>query len=145
MEKILGKIILVDNVRVEMELLNRALNKLPWNIQIEYFENPNEALEYLKKTKELIFLIISDFHMPQMTGFRLKQLIDNDQKLREKAIPFIYYSSSSNDIEIDDAYAGNIQGFFKKPNSPKEATELLDMIIKYWITCIRPIFKKNGN
>ncbi|MFV5696282.1 hypothetical protein ACM55G_12705 [Flavobacterium sp. LB3P122] len=52
------------------------------DVKVEYFNNTENPLEYTKKTKDDLFLIISDMIMPKMTGLELKRAIDNDDILR---------------------------------------------------------------
>jgi len=69
------KFVLVDdsvNIPVIIEHLLKVHNL---DGDLEYFENPEEALQYLqKKHCDLLFL---DIDMPQMTGFDLLSRLDN--------------------------------------------------------------------
>ena len=136
--KVAGKIILIDDNEFEKELLIKSLKKLNWDIKVEHFSNPITVLNYLKETKEKIFLIISDVNMPQMSGIELKKAIDDDRELKLKAIPFIFSSTSPTLTEMREAYDYGVQGFFKKPGDLKGMTEMFDTIIKYWIICLHP-------
>jgi CheY-like chemotaxis protein len=138
MIKLKGKIILVDDDSYEKELLQSALKKRGWDSRVEYFDNVNEALEHLRQNADEIFLIISDMNMPKMNGMEFKKAIDNDIILREKSIPFIFATSAPVKSEITQAFAYRVQGFFCKPNTTEEQTDMLDIIIKYWIISSHP-------
>ncbi len=43
-------------------------------------------------------------NLPGMTGTELKKKINADAHLKKKAIPFIYYTISSNKYAIEEAY-----------------------------------------
>ncbi|MES2141252.1 MAG: response regulator [Bacteroidota bacterium] len=137
-KQISGKILLIDDEKYEKELLKLALLKKNWDVEVEYFMDPEIALEYLKKTKDEIFLIISDMNMPKMSGLDLKKAIDSDETLRKRTIPFIFSSTSEEKTQVVSAYEYRVQGYFKKPLTSDKQAEMLDIIIKYWIICKHP-------
>jgi CheY-like chemotaxis protein len=137
-KKIPGKILLIDDEKYENELLKLALLKKNWDVEVEYFMDPKIALDYLKKNKDEIFLIISDMNMPKITGLEFKKALDNDEILRSKTIPFIFSSTSEEKAQVTAAYEYRVQGYFKKPNTLDKQAEMLDIIIKYWIICKHP-------
>jgi len=132
------KIILIDDHPYEVDLLNLALEKLHLDYEIIYFSNAKEAYTYFEKTTDPIFIIISDINMPGMNGIELRKEIDRNTKLKKKTIPYIFFSSSTKECDVDEAYDYNAQGYFKKPMGLDEMTELFDSIIKYWQKCRHP-------
>ncbi len=138
MKKVKGKIILIDDSPIEKNFLEESLDDQNWDIRIDYFSKSKLALEHLLENVDDIFLIISDMNMPEMSGLDLKKIIDEDSFLREKAIPFIFMSSEINLEDVRMAYAFNVQGFFKKPDTIEEQAKMLEKILKYWQTCIHP-------
>jgi DNA-binding NtrC family response regulator len=138
MEKISGKIIFVDDERYEKDLLEIALKKKQWNVKVEYFSTAKDALAYLCTTEDEIFLIISDLNMPEMSGLDFKKNIDNDSKLNEKAIPFIFATTAATKEEVKEAYNYRVQGYFKKPFLIQEQADMLDIILKYWVISQHP-------
>ncbi len=132
------KIILIDDNLYEVDLLNNALENLNADYEIVYFSDGVDALNYFAKTKDTIFLVISDVHMPRMNGFELRKVIDSHEKLKKKTIPFIFFSSSTKERDIDEAYDCNVQGYFKKPMGLDETTELIHIIIKFFQRCLYP-------
>ena len=135
---VIGKIILVDNDKYEKELLVEALHEKNWNVNVEYFNNGHDALEYMKTTKDELFLVISDMNMPKMSGMEFKKAIDEYKTLREKSTPFIFVSTGATNEQLSEAYACRVQGYFLKPDSIEEQAEILDLIIKYWIVSKQP-------
>jgi len=138
MKKLRGKIMLVDDEHFELELLEIALKAKDWDVKVEYYNNPETALENLRSNDDEIFLIISDMHMPRITGLEFKKIIDQDEVLKKKSIPFIFSTSSASHEQVTEAYEYRVQGYFKKTNSVDEQAEMLDTIIKYWIDSIHP-------
>ncbi|HXB40539.1 MAG TPA: response regulator [Bacteroidia bacterium] len=105
---------------------------------MDYFDNPEAALKYLKETKDDIFLIISDMAMPKMNGLDFKKAIDNDEVLQKKSIPFIFTTNDATKEQINEAYEYRAQGYFKKAATLEEQAEMLNTIIKYWINSRHP-------
>ena len=133
MKKIPGKIVLVDDQEYERTLLEEALLDKQWDTTIEYFPKAEEALEYLRKTDDKIFLIISDIDMPVMDGLEFKKTLDQDRELSRKAIPFIFASTAATQERVTEAYSYRVQGYFQKPKKVGPQADMLDTIIQYWI------------
>jgi DNA-binding NarL/FixJ family response regulator len=139
MQKVKGEIILIDEQKFEKELINVSLDTLHYDIYIKYLNNIENAIDYLRKTKETIFLIIADFNLGKRRGgLQLKKVIDNDEELKRKSVPFVFTSADPTRAEVDEAYDYNIQGFYKKPESMEELDDILKIIVKYWILNKRP-------
>jgi DNA-binding NtrC family response regulator len=136
--KVSGKIILVDDEKYEKELLELALREKNWNVQVEYFNNGQDALDHMKTTTDKLFLVISDMNMPNMSGMELKKAIDENKILREKSMPFVFVSGGSTNEQVSEAYEYRVQGYFEKPHSVAEQAAVLDLIIKYWIVSRHP-------
>jgi CheY-like chemotaxis protein len=137
-KKVKGKLLLVDDDASEEMIIKFALEEGKWNVSIKFFTQPQKAIEYLKETKDQIFLIISDINMPGMDGFDFKRAIDEDIELSKKCIPFIFASNSARKEDIVHAYDNRVQGYFKKPADIMEATELLSKIFNYWLVNKHP-------
>jgi DNA-binding NtrC family response regulator len=135
---VVGKIILVDDEKYEKDLLMEALREKQWDVQVEYFNNGQDALQHMRTTKDELFLVISDMNMPGMSGLDLKKAIDEDKILREKSMPFIFVSGGGSNEQISEAYDYRVQGYFEKPKSVEEQAAVLDLIIKYWIVSKHP-------
>jgi len=80
--------------------------------------------------------------MPRLTGMELRQKIQENEDLRIKSIPFLFFSTSSEQEHIVDAYSKSAQGFFVKPNSFNELKATIKTIIDYWNKCVAPDYVK---
>jgi CheY-like chemotaxis protein len=134
-----GPIIIVeddaDDHRIFEEILQelKILNKLIW------FTRTENAFEYLKTTSDQPFIIFSDVNLPIESGIEFKRNIDNDSYLREKSIPFVFYSTSVDQIIVNKAYTEmTVQGFFQKESSYDNIKRMIEMILTYWKTCKHP-------
>ncbi len=138
MPQLPGKLVLIDDDELERELLEETLSEKEWEISIEHFSNAHEALNYLKTTSDAIFLLICDMNMPKINGLTLKKMIDDDPQISQKALPFIFLSTSATRDQIRAAYSYRVQGYFRKTQSIEEQAEMLDIIIRYWIVNQHP-------
>ena len=94
---------------------------------------------FLSKSSKSMFLILSDVNLPGQSGLELKGDIDRDPVLRAKSIPFVFYSTSAQREQVDEAYHRlTIQGFFKKADNMAAAKEMVATIINYWNLCKHP-------
>jgi CheY-like chemotaxis protein len=138
MERINGKVILIDDNSLEEELLQECITKGHWKAQVEYFNNAEDAYKYLQQTSDIIFLIVCDMNMPRMTGLELKKIIDSDKNIKSKAIPFIFATTTATPQEIKEAYEYGIQGYFEKPFDMNKTCEMIDVVFNYWLLCLHP-------
>jgi len=137
-KRLTGEIIFVDDQPGEEAIMKYALAQGNWKVSMKFFTDAEKALEYLKKTMEEIFLIISDISMPKMNGFDFKKIIDANPALLRKSIPFIYVTNSSEKKDIEQAYDNKVQGYFQKPVDIDEASRMLDKIFNYWLVSKHP-------
>jgi CheY-like chemotaxis protein len=83
--------------------------------------------------------ILCDINLPGMNGFEFKSEIDNDFKLMEKSIPFIFFSTAATKPIVTEAYTKmTVQGFFQKNDNIEELKYSLKTIIEYWKLCKHP-------
>jgi len=61
------------------------------------------------------FLVLCDLHIPQITGLKLKELINSDENRKNCPIPFIFLLESVNPSDVDEASLSMVQGFYVKP------------------------------
>lgn len=133
-----GSIIIVDNDSDDQEIIRLALHSLDVKHELLFFDTCQETLDYLLVSPGQPFLILCDINLPEMSGLQFRELINQDDRLRRKSIPFIFLSTSNNSKEIQQAYDLTVQGYFKKPASFEELAEDLKLIIAYWTRCKHP-------
>lgn len=134
-----GPIIFVDDDSDEHELFEDAFQQLEVSNERHYFKGSDEVIAYLSKTKEKPMMIVSDFYLPGMNGLDLKAKIEADPNLREKSIPFIFFTTSANKANVNKSYIDHvIQGFFKKPDTLDDIKKLFSAIITYLEMCEHP-------
>ena len=134
-----GPIIIIEDDADDMDLLKSILRELNINNEIICFDNCKEAFKYLCSTDERPFLIFSDVNLPGQKVIDFKKQLDEDPELREKSIPFIFYSTSVDEQTVNKAYTQmTVQGFFEKKSNYEEIKKTLKIIIDYWECCRHP-------
>jgi len=133
-----GPIIAIEDDADDQFLLKSVIEELAIPNKLLFFGNGLEALLYLETTLEQPFVIICDINMPVMNGLELRSRIEQNDFLRKKSIPFVFFSTADNPQIIDKAYASTIQGFFKKESNFEELKRRFRIIYDYWSCCLHP-------
>jgi CheY-like chemotaxis protein len=134
-----GPIIIIDDDVEDKDIFKDALEELSIDNTIVWFTDTGLAFEYLKTTKDQPFIIFSDVNLPAQNGIEFKRRIDQDEQLRKKSIPFIFYSTFVDQKVVNEAYTKmTVQGFFKKGNNYSEVRNEIKMILDYWHVCKHP-------
>jgi CheY-like chemotaxis protein len=134
-----GPIVLVDDDPEDEELVNEVLQQLGVRNRLIYFDDCIKALDYLQHTTDKPLIILSDINLHKLNGIEFKRKIDADPRLREKSIPFIFFSTSVDKYAVDQAYKElTVQGFFQKTNSLQELKTVIKLIVDYWYLCKHP-------
>lgn len=94
------------------------------------FVNPVEALNYFNKNVTNCTLIITDYGMPQMSGFDLiKKIREEDQNYRIKIIA-ISATIKNNNINYNDKFLEfKVDKFLEKPLSLEKLKNEIKMLI----------------
>ena len=133
-----GPIIVIEDDQDDQEILSEIFQKLNYKNEIIFFADGNLALEYLIASADKPFLIISDINMPKLTGFELRDKIQNNEDLRLKCIPYLFLTTAASQKAVVDAYSKSVQGFFVKPNGYIELENIIRRIVEYWQECRAP-------
>jgi CheY-like chemotaxis protein len=134
-----GPIVIVDDDEDDILILKEIFADLGVRNKVQWFATCPAAFDYLLQTAEQPFLILSDVNLPGQDGISFKQDIDNNQVLRNKSIPFIFYSTYVDQRVVTKAYTEmTVQGFFKKGNSYEKVRSDVKLIIDYWMSCRHP-------
>ena len=131
-------VIIIEDDDDDQQFIKDAFIDLGYESQLKFFYDADSVLSYLKSTTDKPFLIISDFNLSGMNGYELKKRINDDEQLRMKAIPFIFYTTSDQKYALDKVYEMMVQGFFVKENSMAGIKSTIKIIIDYWKLCKHP-------
>ena len=137
-----GPIILIEDDEDDRNFLKDVFRELNFVNEVIFFEDGESALIYLLNEMIEPFIIISDINMPKLSGMALKEKIQNNENLRLKCIPYLFFTTSANQKDVIDAYSKSVQGFFVKPNSFEKLKTIIKKMVEYWQECESPNFIK---
>lgn len=138
-----GPIIIIEDDIDDQHVLGEIFDELTYDNEIIFFADGEQALKYLTKTEIEPFLVISDINMPKLNGMELRDKIHNNEDLRMKSIPYLFFSTSAEQEHIIDAYSRSVQGFFVKPRDYDQIKTTMVKIVEYWQECVSPRYIKN--
>lgn len=133
-----GAIIIVEDDADDQELFSEVFKELDYKNEIIFFNDGQEALAYLTGKTIEPFIVISDINMPKLNGLELRKQIHENESLRLKTIPYLFFTTSAAQEAVIDAYSKSIQGFFVKPNSFEGLKNTMKTIVEYWQKCESP-------
>ena len=113
-------------------LVTDALSAIGCTSKVVNFDNGPALIEYLKSSQDRPFFILCDLYLPKMTGLELKEVINSDDILKRRSIPFIFLSESVNPKDVDNAYMSLVQGFYVKAPTYEGLKDQLRAICDYW-------------
>jgi len=125
-------ILIVNEDPDDWELLKEAWKELDFENPLIFYDNGEDVLQYLKKEEEPPFLILCDVNLSKMDGFELKEKILQQDEVKYKGIPFVFWSLIASNRQIKKSYDLGGNGFFLKGNSFEEIKDSLNEIVKYW-------------
>jgi CheY-like chemotaxis protein len=134
-----GPIIIIEDDADDEEILKEVLQELKMDNRVICFEACSEAWDYLKTTTDRPLIIFCDINLPKQSGLSFKKQIDEDDQLRQKSIPFVFYTTSINQQDIDEAYSKmTVQGYFQKASNYKDIKRTIKVVLDYWALCKHP-------
>ena len=139
-----GPIIIIEDDMDDQDILTDVFKDLNYKNELIFFGDSLQALEYLTNTDIEPFLVLSDINMPKLNGMELREKIHNNEDLRMKSIPYLFFSTSAEQKYVIDAYSRSIQGFFVKPDNYNKLKSTIVKIVEYWQECVSPNYIKNA-
>jgi len=139
-----GPVIIIEDDMDDQDVLAEIFKELNYGNKLIFFGDSEQALEYLTKTDVEPFLVLSDINMPKLNGMELREKIHNNEDLRMKSIPYLFFSTSAEQKHVVDAYSRSIQGFFVKPGNYDKLKKTIIKIVEYWQECVSPNYIKDA-
>lgn len=136
-------ILLVEDSAHERELTLRALKKGDQAAEICVVEDGEQALDFLFTRGEYAErrgeapprLVLLDLMLPKVNGLEvLRQIRAQDAT---KTIPVVMLTSSQEDRDIIESYAGGVNSYMVKPLDFEEFVRCISTIREYWLECNR--------
>ena len=133
-----GPIVIIEDDEDDQQILQDVFNELDYINELKFFLDGEKALAYIISSGVRPFLILSDINMPKLNGLELKNKVHNNEELRLKCIPFLFFTTASSQRAVIDAYSKSVQGFFVKPLHYQDIKRVMRNIVEYWKDCVAP-------
>ncbi|KAA6440908.1 response regulator [Dyadobacter flavalbus] len=133
-----GPVFLVEDDEDDQLLITQALREIGITNRIMYFQDGVEIIKYMGSSMQQPFLIICDINLPSLNGLETRKYIENSPMLKERSIPFIFFTTSNHLVSVRAAFELTVQGYFVKTTNYKKLKEDLETIFRYWQLCILP-------
>lgn len=133
-----GPVVYVNDDEDDQFLFREVVTQLGYKNQIHSFLNGEDLLDYLCTTTDQPLLILCDINMPRMSGLEVRACIDQSKYLRQKSIPFLFFTVEAIPAVVKQAYERTIQGFHTKEALIDDYKQQIQLIISYWQTCHHP-------
>ena len=137
-----GPIIIIEDDLDDQEMLTEIFKDLDYKNEIVFFGDGESALAFLVATEIEPFIIFSDINMPKLNGVELREKVHNNEDLRIKSIPYLFFTTTAEQRHVVDAYSKSIQGFFVKPRKYSDLRRTIKIIVEYWQECVSPNYIK---
>ena len=138
----LGPIVIIEDDIDDQNFFQEAFKSLNYPNDVIFFWDGETAIKYLTETEVEPFIIFSDINMPILNGIELREKIHQNDQLRLKSLPFLFFSTSAEQKHVVDAYSKSVQGYFVKPSSFQDLKDTLKVILEYWLKCVSPNYLK---
>lgn len=133
-------IIIIEDDPDDQDILREIFEELEVKNELIFFYDPILAMVHLKTNSKTPFLILCDINMPKQTGLPFKKEIDDDPVLKLKSIPFVFFTTSSSQYDVNKAYLEmTMQGYFPKSHNYENMKSTISAIITYWRLCLTPV------
>jgi two-component system response regulator len=127
---VIGKILLVEDDRLDADLSMRALKTLPLDNEILWLNNGQAFIDYLKENgTEKIALVILDLKMPMLSGIETLEII---KAMDLPYFPIVVLTSAKDRSEIQKCYELGVNAFVSKPVGKDEFEEAVKTLGLFW-------------
>ncbi len=133
------EILLVEDNPRDAELTIRALKKNNLANHLIHVQDGAEALDFLfgrgnyaeREGNAHPKLVMLDLKLPKVSGLEVLRMIKNDE--RTKNIPVVMVTSSTEDPDIQAAYALGVNSYVVKPVQFDAFIEAISRLGIYWL------------
>ena len=123
------RVLLADDNEINLQITKEIIEKS--GILVEIAKNGQELYDkFVKSPSNYYNLILTDIHMPIMSGYNVSRKIRDLRRADAKKIPIIAVSATSYQDEIKNVKKFKMNGFLDKPIHITELFAVLQQFIK---------------
>jgi len=133
-------VLLVEDNEGDIILTIEALKELDFKINVSVVRDGEEALYFLKKEAEFAdaptpSLVLLDINLPKIDGKQVLSYIKTTSTL--KHIPVIMLTTSSSQLDINEAYNSHANCYLTKPVNLENFFALVTSLQKHWLNIVK--------
>ena len=118
-------ILVVDDNKLVRKIIGKYLDAMGFG-EISFAQNATDALTFLKQNR--VDLLLSDIHMPVVSGLTLLKTIRNTASLKQ--IPVLVISSENELKYIKTAMTLGISGYMVKPIQQADLEKKIESVFQ---------------
>ena len=125
------KILITDDDREDLELIEEAILNAEPTVELQKFTDGRTALAFLNSRvdKDLPCLIILDYSMPNINGSEMLSYIK--ENVRYNRIPKIVLSTSNSPLHIHECISNGATEYLVKPDNMKALQVLAKKLLAF--------------
>jgi CheY-like chemotaxis protein len=124
-------ILLLEDDRVDVMTIQRALKDLKVTNALHVVANGEEGLAFLKiRPTEQPCVILLDLNMPRMNGIEFLKFAKQDDRI--KMIPVVVLTTSKEEKDKISSFQFGVAGYMIKPVDYKQFLEVIRAVDLYW-------------
>ncbi len=133
-------ILLVEDDKEDVVLINKALKKSKLVLQMDVVKDGQECMDYLRRTGQYKNaskpdVILLDLNMPRKDGREVLLEMKADQYL--KKIPVVILTTSEAEIDINKTYEIGANCYIAKPVDFIQFQKVVNEIAHFWFTVVK--------
>ncbi len=125
-------VVMIDDDAEDVMMLRTAARRAGHDVRILHLAAGHEFLEaFSQATLPERCVVLLDINMPAMDGF---EVLDRLRRLpRGELLPVVVFTSSSDQLHVERAFASGANAFLTKPSTLKETADLMGALVTHWI------------
>ena len=121
------RVLVVDDSSTIRSLMIRALAALGLS-KISQASDGGEAWDILREGENEFDVVVSDWHMPRVSGLELLRKVRGNQRLQR--MPFLMVTTNDVLEDVGNALQEGVSSYVVKPFTPESVAEQLKRILK---------------
>jgi two-component system, chemotaxis family, response regulator Rcp1 len=125
-------VVMVDDDDEDVLMLRTAARRTGHEIRIMHLTGGPALLDAVdQSTLPERCVVLLDLNMPTMDGFTVLERLR--LRPRGELLPVVVYTTTSDQVQVDRAYASGANAFLTKPSSLGETTTVMNAVIAHWL------------
>ena len=125
-------LIMVDDDEEDVLMLRTAARRSGHDVRILHLPGGLALLDAVDQaTLPERCVVLLDLNMPAMDGFTVLQRLR--RRPRGELLPVVVYTTASDQVQVDRAYASGANAFLTKPSSLGETATVMGAVITHWL------------